>query len=282
VICTESAHIQCDEGGAPEFVGSLKMHLCPSADGKLTVAMLQSQLRDRDSVHRAQPGAVSIANTTELGTVYSCEEVKVLADCAHAAGLPLHLDGARIANAAAALSVPLRAFTTDAGVDVVSFGGTKAGAMAAEAVIVLNPALLPGMAFLRKSAMQLCSKQRFLSAQLIALLEGEEGEAEHGHGTPLCIRLAAHANAMAARMLSALRLIPGVVLPASVDDGSPLANAIFPTPPPGVAEKLRALGYRFYTWDGSTGQVRFMCSWDTTEEDVDGFVEALRQAMVHA
>jgi len=287
VICVDSAHIQCDEGGAPELTGGLKMHLVipPAGDGKLTPALLESQCGD-DSVHRCQAGAVSIANTTELGTVYTVEEVRALADCAHAHGLLLHLDGARVANAAAALGVPLRAFTTDAGVDVVSFGGTKAGAMAAEAVVVLNPQLARSLPYLRKTAMQLCSKQRFVAAQLIALLEAVEGESAGGvpmpalapdAPPPLCVRLAARANAMAARLLAGVREIPGVTLPASTGTG-PLANAIFPHLSEGAAAHLRGLGYKFYSWNGATGQVRFMCSWDTSEHDVDAFLASLRAA----
>jgi threonine aldolase len=285
VVCVDSAHIQCDEGGAPELTGGLKLHLVtpPACDGKLTPALLASQCCD-DSVHRSQPGAVSIANTTELGTVYSCDEVRALADAAHSAGLLLHLDGARISNAAAALGVPLRAFTTDAGVDVVSFGGTKCGAMAAEAVVVLNPALLRSLPYLRKTAMQLCSKQRFVAAQLIALLEATEGEslptaelppATDSDAPPLCVRLAARANDMAARLSAAVSRVPGVALP---ERGTPGANAIFPTLADGAASALRAAGYKFYDWSSpAPGRhvVRFMTSWDTSEEDVDAFVEAL-------
>jgi threonine aldolase len=273
VLCAASAHIQCDEGGAPEAAASLKLHLVATEDGKLTPALLRASLGDQSSVHRSQPACVSITNTTELGTVYSPAEVTALAEAAHEMGLLLHLDGARIANAAAALGVPMRAFTTDAGVDIISFGGTKAGAIAAEAVVVLNPALLTAVPFLRKTLMQLCSKQRFLSAQLVALLEDVDG-------TPLCVRAAAHANAMAARLRAGLDLISGVALPPVAGEGCKLqANACFPVLPAAVTRRLHAAGWRFYVWDATTGQVRFMCAWDTGESDVDAFLESVRAAM---
>ena len=299
VICAESSHCHCDEGGAPEAVAGLKLHTLRTqrADGKLTPELVESALFDRDSVHRAQAGCVSIAQTTEMGAVYSPAEVRALADHAHSRGMLLHLDGARISNAAAALGLPLRAFTTDAGVDILSFGGTKVGAMSAEAVIVLNEALLPALPFLRKTNMQLASKQRFMSAQLAALLEAADGSdalgagagaaggasavAEEGSGSPaplpLCVRAAAHANAMAARLLAAVRAVPGVYLPP---DEGPLANAIFPMLPPSATERLLAQGWRFYVWSAATGQVRFMTAWDHTEADVDKFAQAVREAML--
>jgi len=300
-ICAESSHAHCDEGGAPEAVGGLKLHTLrvPRGDGKLTPELVESALFDRDSVHRAQASVVSIANTTEMGTVYSPAEVRALADHAHARGLLLHLDGARISNAAAALGCALREFTTDAGVDVVSFGGTKAGAMGAEAVVVLNDALLPALPFLRKTSMQLASKQRFIAAQLVALLEapgggggagGDDGdEAAAPAPLPLCVRAAAHANAMAARLLAGVRAVAGVELPVegrSDDAGAGAgagvavrANAIFPVLPARVTERLWARGWKFYVWSAATGQVRLMASWDTRPEDVDAFVADLREAM---
>ena len=303
VICAESSHCHCDEGGAPEAVAGLKLHTLRTqrADGKLTPELVQSALFDRDSVHRAQAGCVSIAQTTEMGAVYSPAEVRALADHAHSRGMLLHLDGARISNAAAALGLPLRAFTTDAGVDILSFGGTKVGAMSAEAVIVLNEALLPALPFLRKTNMQLASKQRFISAQLIALFD--DG---------LALRLATHANAMAARLEAGLRSIPGVVLPTRCE-----ANACFPILPAAANAALKKQ-FRFYVrppstpaararprrvaaaralatarlpplpllaralpqdWVEAIGQVRLMCCWDTTETQVDVLLAAVREVM---
>jgi threonine aldolase len=170
----------------------------------------------------------------------------------------VHVDGTRLANAAAALDLPFRAFTTDAGVDVLSFGGTKNGLLYGEVVVVLSPDAAPGMPYLRKAAMQLASKMRFVSAQFIALLEDD-----------LWLRSARHANAMAARLHEAVRDLPGVVVTRV-----PQANAVFARLEPRVAERLRER-FRFETWDRATGEVRWVCSFDTTEDDVDAFAAAL-------
>ena len=255
VICAETAHIVTDEGGAPEKMAGLKLWTVPTPDGKLTPELIETQMFDIGSVHRAQPAVVSITNTTELGTLYTAAEIKAIGDFCKKHGLYLHLDGARISNAAAALGGSFKEFTTDAGVDIVSFGGTKIGAMGAEAVVVLNPKLIEQIAFLRKTSMQLGSKMRFMSAQLIALVEGD-----------LWKRNATHANAMAAKLDSGLREL-GVNIPNPTQ-----ANAVFPIFTEEQTAKLQE-HYRFYVWNVATGQVRLMCSWDTTEEDVDGFLE---------
>jgi threonine aldolase len=262
VICAETAHINVDEGGAPEKVAGLKMHLIPTGDGKLTPDLIDQQAWGFGDVHRAQPRVVSITQSTELGTVYRPEEIRALADHAHERGLALHLDGARIANAAASLGVNLREITTDVGVDVVSFGGTKNGAMLGEAVIVLNPEFASAVPFLRKSNMQLSSKMRFVSVQLTALLSND-----------LWRRNAEHANAMARRLEARVRSVPGVGLNRPVE-----ANALFPVLPADVTERLQKR-FRFYTWNQQTGEVRWMCSWDTTEADVDDFADAIEQEM---
>jgi threonine aldolase len=262
VICADTAHINCDEGGAPEKVAGLKLHLVPTPDGKLTPALVDLHAWGFGDVHRAQPRVVSITQSTELGTVYTPDEIRALADHAHEHGMALHLDGARIANAAASLGVSLRAITTDVGVDIVSFGGTKNGAMLGEAVIVLNPALRDAIPFLRKSSMQLSSKMRFVSAQLTALLTDQ-----------LWRRNAEHANAMAQRLAGHVAGIPGVVLTRPVQ-----ANALFPVLPADVTERLQKR-FRFYTWNQHTGEVRWMCAWDTTIEDVDAFAAAVAEEM---
>ncbi len=210
-------------------------------------------------VHRAQPGAVSITQSSEMGTVYSPDEVSALAEVAHANNLALHMDGARLSNAAASLRVPVRTFTADAGVDLVSFGLTKNGAMAAESVIVLNGDRVQGVDFLRKTSMQLASKMRFLSAQFVAMLTDD-----------LWLRSAGHANAMASRLHDGVGDLPGVTITQSVD-----ANAVFVLLPEQVASRLQER-FHFYTWDQATGEVRWMCAWDTTESDVDDFVAAVR------
>jgi len=260
VICAESAHINTDENGAPERVGGLKLLTVPTTDGKLTPELVDRHAWGFGDEHRAQPGVVSLTQSTELGTVYSVQEIRALADHAHSLGMSVHLDGARLANAAAALDVPLRALTTDAGVDVVSLGGTKNGLLGAEAVVVVNPAASTGLTYLRKVDMQLPSKMRFLSAQLLALFDGD-----------LWLRSARHANAMAVRLSDAVRDIPGVTITRA-----PQANAVFAVLPPGVADRLRPR-FRFYDWNPATGEVRWMCAFDTTEADVDAFVAAIRE-----
>jgi threonine aldolase len=258
VICAETAHINMDEGAAPEKVGGLKLLTVPTPDGKLTPELIDRQAWGWGDEHRAQPNIVSITQSTELGTLYTVEEIAAICAHAHELGMFVHLDGARIANAAAALDLPLRAFTTDAGVDVLSFGGTKNGLMAGEAIVILNREAAHGVRYLRKSAMQLASKMRFVSAQLIALLEGD-----------LWLRNARHSNAMAARLCEAVRDVPGVIMTRPVQ-----ANAVFAALPKDVADRLKKR-FRFYTWDEHIGEVRWMCSFDTTEADVDTFAAAL-------
>jgi threonine aldolase len=262
VICAESAHVNVDEGGAPEKVAGLKLWTVPTSDGLLTPESVDVHAVRTGDVHRSQQAVVTITQSSELGTAYTVDQLGRLADHVRALGLRLHLDGARIANAAASLGVSLREITTDVGVDAVSFGGTKNGAMGAEAVIVLNPDLAHAVPFLRKSAMQLASKMRFVSAQLSALLTDD-----------LWLRNASHANAMARRLEDAVRGIPGVEVQRRVD-----ANAVFAILPPAVTERLQR-DYRFYTWDDHTGEVRWMCSWDTTAEDVDAFAAAIAREM---
>ncbi len=262
VICTETAHINTDENAAPERVGGLKLLTAATSDGRLTPGDVASRLGGRDDEHRAQPGVVSITQTTELGTCYTPDQIAAICDLAHAEGLRVHMDGARIANAAASLRLPLRAFTADVGVDVLSLGGTKNGAMGAEAVVVLDPDAVEGVRYLRKIDMQLASKMRFLSAQLLALLE--DG---------LWVRSAGHANAMATRLAAGLADLPGVSLALPVE-----ANAVFAVLPPGVADAVRE-EFHFYDWDGTPGLVRLMCAFDTTEGDVDALVTAVRAAL---
>lgn len=262
VICALSAHVHVDEGGAPEKVAGLKLWTVPTADGKLTPDLIDAQAWGFGDVHRAQPRVVTITQSTELGTLYTVAEIAALVDRAHAHGLLLHLDGARISNAAAALGVPFRAFTTDVGVDAVSFGATKNGALGAEAVITLSDDAATAVPFVRKSAMQLASKMRFVSAQLLALLTDD-----------LWLRNASHANAMAARLDAAVRAIPGVHVVRPVQ-----ANAVFAVLPADVTARLQER-FRFYTWDQATGEVRWMCSWDTTDADVDAFAAAIAEEM---
>jgi threonine aldolase len=265
VVSAKTAHINTDENGAPERISGLKLLTVETPDGKLTPELIDQEAWGWGDEHRAQPLAVSITQTTELGTLYTVDEVRAIADHVHSRGMVLHVDGARLSNAAAALGVPFREFTTDAGVDILSFGGTKNGLIFGEAVVVLNPDVSDGLIFLRKLNMQLSSKMRFVSAQLIALLSDE-----------LYLRSAGHANAMASRLRGALdaEVASGGISGLSFSQATE-ANAVFAVLPPGVADRLRE-SFRFYDWDAARNEVRWMCSYDTTEADIDAFVAAIR------
>jgi len=268
VICAETAHINSDEGGAPEKMAGIKLWTIPTTDGKLTPELIKPYLFDIGSVHRAQIAAISITQTTELGTLYTAQEIKALADFAHENNIFLHLDGARLSNAAAALDMSFKEFTTDVGVDLVSFGGTKIGALAAEAVVVLSDkAIAETIPFLRKSSMQLPSKMRFVSAQLIALLEDD-----------LAIKNGRHANSMAKALDQGVREIAANSNGRVSVPNPTQANAVFPIMPMEIIEEIQKK-YRFYVWDYRTGQVRWMCAWDTKPEDVEGLLATLREAL---
>ena len=262
VIATSTAHIHTDENAAPERVSGLKLLTVATPDGKLTPDLIDEEAWGWGDEHRAQPLAVSITQTTELGTLYTPDEVRAIADYAHERGMVLHMDGARLSNAAAALGTGFRDFTTDAGVDILSFGGTKNGLLYGEAIVVLNPDVSEGLIFLRKLNMQLASKMRFVSAQLIALLTDD-----------LWLRSASHANAMAARLRGALDGIDGLSFTQQTQ-----ANAVFAILPAGVADRLRE-SFRFYDWNPATREVRWMTAFDTTESDIDAFVAAIRKEL---
>ncbi|MFB1045202.1 threonine aldolase family protein [Streptomyces chrestomyceticus] len=262
VICADTAHIHVDECGAPERVGGLKLLTVPTEDGKLTPELIDREAYGWDDEHRAMPQVVSITQNTELGTVYTPDEVRAICEHAHERNMLVHLDGSRIANAAASLDVPMRAFTNAVGVDVLSLGGTKNGALFGEAVVVINPDAVRAMKHVRKMSMQLASKMRFISVQLEALLTRD-----------LWLRNARHANSMAQRLAAGVREVDGVEILHPVQ-----ANAVFARLPHDVTERLQKR-YRFYFWDEAAGDVRWMCSFDTTEEDVDGMLTALREEM---
>ena len=262
VLCAETAHINVDECGAPErFLGS-KLVPVSTPDGKLTPELVEAAAVGTGDEHHVQPRVVSITQATEVGTCYSVAEVGALAEWAHARGLWLHLDGARLSNACAALGVGLGAFGSAAGVDVLSFGGTKNGAMGAEAVVSYLPPDAIGLRYIRKQSMQLASKMRFIAAQFTALLADD-----------LWLRNASHANAMARRLAEGVANVAGVTLAYPVE-----ANGVFAALPPVVAGALQD-EFPFYVWDESTGVVRLMASFDTTEVDVDAFVELLAEVM---
>lgn len=268
VVATDTAHIHTDEGGAPERVSGLKLFTVPPVGGKLTPNGLRSQAFGRGDEHRPQPMAVSITQSTELGTVYTPEEVAELAELAHSLDMVVHMDGARLFNAAASLGMSFREFTSDVGVDLVSLGATKNGAMAAEAIVVINPQAVDGIIFLRKLSMQLASKMRFLSAQLVALLTDDLG-----------IRLATHSNHMASTLRAKLEQAISSGAITGLDFSQPTqANAIFALLDPAVSDRIRQ-HVRFYDWDRLRGEVRWMCAFDTTEDDVDRFVDIITKEL---
>lgn len=262
VVCSEYAHILADECGAP--TQSIGCSLLPlkTADGKLTPDMIRPLLNRNGNVHNTQPHVISISQSTEVGTVYSIAELKALCDFAHKNGMYVHLDGARISNAVAALGVGLKEATVDCGVDIMSFGGTKNGLMVGEAVLIFNDELKANAPYFHKQTAQLFSKNRFISAQFTTLLSNN-----------LWWRMATHANEMAQLLASKVKNLPNVKITRSVD-----ANAVFVIIPEHVIQPLRAQ-YPFYEWDAELHEQRWMCSFDTTEEDVIEFTEALKKLL---
>jgi threonine aldolase len=264
VVCTNWAHINVDETGAPERLLGAKLIDLPTPDAKLVPAQLDDLAHLLGVEHHAQPGVLSITQPTELGTLYTADEVAALCDTAHRMGMRVHLDGARLANATAALGgdvAALRSFTVDAGVDVVSFGATKGGLAYGEAVVYLDPELARRAPYVRKQVTQLPSKMRFIAAQFEAILTDE-----------LWIRLGAHANGMATRLAEAVAPLPHVTL-----DHQPQVNSLFPVLPAELIRPLQDWCF-FYDWDAHRHQVRWMTAWDTTEADVDRFVEGVAAA----
>lgn len=260
VLCAASAHIAIDECGAPEHYLGSKLIGVPTPDGKLTPELVEPYAGGVGDQQAVQPRVVAVTQSTELGTLYRLDELRRLVDWAHARNMLVHLDGARLFNAAAALGVELSAFA-GLGIDVLSFGATKNGALGAEAVVVLNPELAVGTRYIRKQAMQLPSKTRFVAAQWVALL-----------ADGLWHRNAAHANAMAARLAEGVEGTSGVRITRPVE-----VNAVFAELPPRMISNLQAQ-YAFYLWNEQASEVRWMTSFDTTPDDVDSFVTAVRRA----
>jgi threonine aldolase len=261
VICAQGAHLDVDECGAPERIAGGKLLPVPCPHGKLSPESVATKLVGIGDPHHIQPALLSITQANELGQIYSLDELRTLCDFAHDNGLKVHMDGARLANAAAALGCELRAITTDVGVDVLSFGGTKNGMMFGEAVVFLDPELGAEAPFFRKQAAQLASKMRFIAAQFEAWLEND-----------LWRRNAEHSNARARELVEGARKL-GVEITQPVG-----ANAVFARLEPRVAAALRR-DYFFYDWDASHHEVRWMTSFDTTEEDIAGFLAALERAL---
>ena len=262
VICTANAHIATDECGAPERFTGCKLIDLPTVDGKLTPEQIAAQLHGLGDEHHVQPKVVSITQSTELGTLYTADEIAAIAAVAHDHDMYVHLDGARIANATAALDGDVRAFTIEAGVDVMTFGGTKAGMMYGEAVVFLNPALAGPARFVRKQAGQLPSKMRYVAAQFEALL-----------ADGLWIDLARGANERADLLYRTTVDIAGVTI-----ERAPAVNALFPILPAEATAALQEWSF-FWPWDPSRNQVRWMTAWDTTEADVTAFADGVRSVV---
>lgn len=262
VICAATAHIEMDECGAPEKFTGCKLLTVASADGKIDPSRLAGSLLGVGFEHHVQPRVISISQATEMGTVYKVPEIKELAAFAHANNLLLHMDGARIANAAVSLNCSFREMTSDAGVDILSFGGTKNGLQYGEAVIFLKPGLAANFKYIRKQGMQLLSKMRFIGAQYIPYLEKEIWKSN-----------AHHANRMAQMLRDKVAGLPGVTLTQSVE-----ANGIFAIIPERVIKPLQEK-YFFYMWNEEKSEVRWMTSFDTREEDIEDFTETLKKLL---
>ena len=259
IICADTAHIQTDECGAPEKFTGCKLLPVENHNGKITPEGIRPHLHDFGFEHHSQPKIISISQATEFGTVYTPEEIKAITSLAHEFGLFVHMDGARIANAAVALDLPFRAFTVDAGIDVLSFGGTKNGMMMGEAVLFFNPELIENTKYLRKQSMQLYSKMRFVSAQFLAYF-----------GNDLWKRNASHSNRMAQLLEQEVKKIPAIQITRKVE-----ANGVFAIVPREIIPQLQEK-YFFYMWDEHRSEVRWMTSFDTTEEDIYQFTALIK------
>jgi threonine aldolase len=262
VICANTSHLHVDECGAPERFTGCKLITVPATDGKLDVQSIKPYLTEFDFEHHVQPLMISLSQSNELGTVYTPEEIKAIARLAHENNMYLHIDGARIANALVSLGCTIKEITCDAGVDVVSFGGTKNGMMFGEAVIFFNKKLSQEFKYIRKQGMHLYSKMRFASAQFIAYLEND-----------LWLKNAAHSNRMAKLLEKEIKKLSNIKITRPVE-----SNGVFAIIPETIIEPLRDK-YFFYTWDEHRSEVRWMCSFDTTEEDILDFVAVIKSLL---
>ena len=260
VVCPETAHINEDECGAPERFNGFKLIPVPTENGKLTVDGIQQHLHGINFEHHSQPRLISISQVTELGTIYTPEELKTLCDFAHAHDMYVHMDGARIANAAAALGTSFKEITKDVGVDVLSFGGTKNGMMYGEAIVFFTDIMGDDFKYMRKQGMQLASKMRFISAQFLSYFSDN-----------LWYNTATHANKMARLLAEKASKIEGVTITQTVK-----ANGVFAQIPREIIESLQE-EFFFYIWDEEQSVVRWMTSFDTTEHEIEEFVELIRQ-----
>lgn len=264
VICAETSHINEDECGAPEKFNGFKLLTVETPKGKLTIDLIQKHMKGFDFEHHSQPKIISITQSTELGTLYTINEIKTLVNFAHQNKMYLHMDGARIANAAVALDAGFKEFTKDAGVDILSFGGTKNGMMYGEAIIFLNKELGQDFKYIRKQGMQLASKMRFISAQFERYLSDN-----------LWYENARHANKMAQLLAGQIKDIPQIKITQEVE-----ANGVFAIVPKEIIPELKQ-EYFFYDWDEARSEVRWMTSFDTKEEDINKFVELIKEKIAY-
>jgi threonine aldolase len=263
IICATTAHIYSDECNAPAKATSAVLKPVATPDGKLTPELIARELHGLGVQHHSQPRVVYISQSTEMGTVYTIEELKTLCDFAHFHNLYVHMDGSRLVNACASLGVGLRELSCDCGVDILSFGGTKNGMMIGEAVIAFRPEWNESLMFYRKQSAQLYSKMRYLSAQYLAYFQND-----------LWRQNASHSNAMAQYLADQIKDLPGVCFTQKVE-----ANSLFLILPQEAIQKMLE-SYFFYMWDESANEIRLVCSWDTTQQDVDDFVERLKTILL--
>jgi threonine aldolase len=262
IFCADTAHVNVDECGAPEKFTGCKLFAIPTTDGKLRVDQIKPMLYGFGNEHHVQPRVISVSQATEMGTVYTKKELKTLSSFAHDNNMLLHVDGARIANAAVSLNASLKEITADAGVDVLSFGGTKNGMMYGEAVVFFDKKLATDFKYIRKQGMQLPSKMRYIAAQFEALLSGN-----------LWKRSAEHSNRMAQLLALQLAKIPKIKITQPVE-----SNGVFAVVPPKYIPRLQK-EYWFYVWNEEISEVRFMASFDTSEHDIQDFVKLVRKTV---
>lgn len=260
ILCPVNAHINVDECAAPEKITGCKLIAIPSTDGKVNVETVRKELKGIGFQHHAQVKVLSISQPTELGTIYSPKEIRALADLMHEYNCYLHVDGSRIANAAVSLNLPIISFTGDCGVDALSFGGTKNGLIMGEAAVFFKPELANNFLYMRKQSAQLFSKSRFIAAQFIEYFNDD-----------LYLKLASSSNLMAKYLESRIREIKWITISRPVE-----TNAVFAYMPKNAFNEIVKKHF-FYVWDEDTYEVRWMCSFNTTKEDIDMFIEDLKR-----
>lgn len=262
ILCAETAHINVDECGAPGRMTGCSIVTIPTEDGKLTPELIKPHLHNFGVCHHSQPKAVYISQVSELGTIYTVEEVKAISELLHSYNMYLHMDGARLANACAYLNCSMKEITVDAGVDILSFGGTKNGMMMGEAVISFRPEVTENLAYIRKQSAQLASKLRYMSAQFLPYLENN-----------LWLENALHANKCALKLAEAMSKFDEIKFTQKIE-----SNQLFFILPADVLAKLQEK-YFFYVWNDARNEARLVTSWDTTDEDIDSFIATLDQIM---